>query len=745
MVMISGTDTFRKPSKIVFVINRFKTHLCNRLKIFFTCLMLLTPSILAQESATSQYQYVSPVPNSKMILPETNIIIRQGNTIDEATLINNGLTVIGSVSGEHSGSLVLSDDQRTIIFKPFNVFYTGETVNIYYNGGISNLNGDELLPFNFEFKISEREPAKDYSRNISEILELENEPKLNLTDESSSESIFSADDELPEDFPTITINISNNPTEGFLFISPFGVGQTYGYLIITDNQGIPVYYTKSNSQKHGFTLQPNGLLTYFDFITQRFYAMDSSYTIVDTFKTGNGYITDIHELQILPNGHALLMAYDPQPVRMDSIVAGGDSNAIVVGLIIQELDSDKNVVFQWRSWDHFWILDATEDIHMDWLWIDYVHGNAIELDLDGNLLISCRNMDEITKISRQTGNIIWRLGGDKARNNDFLFINDPVTFSHQHDIRRLPNGNITLFDNGSLHSPQFSRAVEYQLDEENHIANLVWNFSYDPSIFSRAMANTQRLSNHRTIIGWGIRTEDLRAITEVKADGTVAFELSLPDTMYSYRAFRFNWKTNLFITDPDSIFFESIGVGDSSTTTINLMSNSSKSINITSFYNTDSAYSVVTKVPFTLPAYGTISLEIKFKPYEDGYFKDVLHIRSDTKNSRVAQLMVLAGRTDSTISFVDNQTVVSNYRLEQNYPNPFNPVTIIQYQIPVTERVTLKIYDVLGMEVGSLVNEEKSAGSYKVEFNASKLPSGIYFYRIVAGEFHDVKKMILLK
>lgn len=712
--------------------------------ILFSILMSIESSF-SQQNKLNSYQYISPISGSSMILPETNIIIRERNKIDEATLINNNLTVIGSISGKHQGSLVLSDDQRTIIFKPFKMFVRGETVYVNFYGGIKNISGDELPSFSYEFNISERDPAIDYSRSISQILELETEPKLNLTDNTSDESIFSDDDELPEDFPTITINTSNNPTEGFLFISPFSLGQPFGYLIITDNQGIPVYYTKSNSPKHGFTLQPNGLLTYFDIITRRFYAMDSSYAVVDTFKTGNGYVTDIHELQILSNGHALLMAYDPQPVRMDTIVPGGDSSAIVVGLIIQELDSDKNVVFQWRSWDHFQITDVTQDIGLNWLWIDYVHGNAIELDLDGNLLISCRNMDEITKINRQTGEIVWRLGGEKARNNDFLFISDPVTFSHQHDIRRLPNGNISLFDNGNLHSPQFSRAVEYQLDEENHIANLVWNFSYDPSLYSWAMANAQRLSNHNTIIGWGIRSEDLRAITEVKADGTIAFELSLPDTMYSYRAFRFNWKTNLFITDPDSIFFESIGVGDSSLTTIKLMSNSAKSINITSFYNTDSAYSVVTKVPFTLPAYGTISLEIKFKPYEESYFKDVLHIRSDNENSRVAQLMVLAGRTDSTISFVDNQTLINDYRLEQNYPNPFNPVTTIQYQIPVTERVTLKIYDVLGVEVETLVNEEKSAGSYKIEFDASQLPSGIYFYRIEIGDFYNVKKMILLK
>ena len=727
------------------VINHSKFCLHKFTKLFLVCLLVLTPSILAQESSTSLYQFISPVPNSKMILPETNIIIREGSEINQSTIINNNLTVIGSISGKHHGSLVLSDDQRTIIFKPFNVFIRGETVYVHYNGGMKNVNGEKLLPFNFEFTISERNPERDYSKNISEILEQKTKPKFGPTNNSSSKSIFSPDEDLPEDFPTLTINTYNNPTDGYLFISPYNTNGLFSYLIIADNHGIPIYYTKHASYIYGFTLQPNGLLTYFDYPTRRFYAMDASYAIVDTYKVGNGYLTDVHELQILPNGHALLMANDPQPMRMDTIVAGGDSSAIVVGLIIQELDSDKNVVFQWRSWDHFSIFDVTEDIGLDWLYIDYVHGNAIELDSDGNLLISCRNMDEITKINRQTGKIIWRLGGEKAKNKDFQFINDPVTFSHQHDIRRLPNGNITFIDNGNLHSPQFSRAVEYQLDEENYIANLVWDFSYEPTEYSWAMGNTQRLSNNNTIIGWGIPSDDLRAITEVKEDGTVAFELSLPNTMANYRAFRFNWKTNLFVTDPDSIFFDSIGVGDSSTTTVNLVSNSAKSINISSFYNTDSSYGVLTTVPFTIPPYGTVPIEIKFKPFEDGYFKDVLHIRSDNETSRVAQLMVLKGRTDSTISSVDDQTVVRDYSLEQNYPNPFNPVTTIKYQIPTTEWVTLKVYDITGMEIQTLMNEQQSVGSYEIEFDASQLPSGIYFYRIRAGNFSDVKKFILIK
>jgi hypothetical protein len=82
---------------------------------------------------------------------------------------------------------------------------------------------------------------------------------------------------------------------------------------------------------------------------------------------------------------------------------------------------------------------------------------------------------------------------------------------------------------------------------------------------------------------------------------------------------------------------------------------------------------------------------------------------------------------------------------EQNFPNPFNPTTTITYQIPEISFVTLKVYDVLGKEITTLVNEEKPAGNYVVEFNAINLPSGIYFCRINAGNFVETKKMVLMK
>ncbi len=90
-------------------------------------------------------------------------------------------------------------------------------------------------------------------------------------------------------------------------------------------------------------------------------------------------------------------------------------------------------------------------------------------------------------------------------------------------------------------------------------------------------------------------------------------------------------------------------------------------------------------------------------------------------------------------------TLPKQYALEQNYPNPFNPTTSINYQIPELSFVTLKVYDVLGSEVTTLVNEEKPIGNYEIEFNTKGLPSGIYFYRLQAGDFIQTKKMVLLR
>ncbi len=93
----------------------------------------------------------------------------------------------------------------------------------------------------------------------------------------------------------------------------------------------------------------------------------------------------------------------------------------------------------------------------------------------------------------------------------------------------------------------------------------------------------------------------------------------------------------------------------------------------------------------------------------------------------------------------EGSSVPETFALLQNYPNPFNPTTVISYQLPVNSYVTLKVYDLLGREVAMLVNERKNAGTYSVQWNASGLSSGIYFYRLDANEKREMKKMMLVK
>jgi len=103
------------------------------------------------------------------------------------------------------------------------------------------------------------------------------------------------------------------------------------------------------------------------------------------------------------------------------------------------------------------------------------------------------------------------------------------------------------------------------------------------------------------------------------------------------------------------------------------------------------------------------------------------------------------GEVVTSVREIDNASVPSGYELYQNYPNPFNPSTIIRWHTSITGRQTLKIFDILGREVATLIDEYKPAGTYEIEFNASGLASGVYFYRLQGGDYTATKKLLLLK
>jgi len=121
-------------------------------------------------------------------------------------------------------------------------------------------------------------------------------------------------------------------------------------------------------------------------------------------------------------------------------------------------------------------------------------------------------------------------------------------------------------------------------------------------------------------------------------------------------------------------------------------------------------------------------------------------IGNDTGDTNVGSYFLLDDLefSDQAVG-VNDANIVHSFRLDQNYPNPFNPSTKIKYEIPSESFVTLKVFDAIGKEITTLVNETKSAGVYYADFDAAGLSSGIYFYKLTAGTYNTVKKMMLLR
>ncbi|MCP4580400.1 MAG: hypothetical protein GY839_02190 [candidate division Zixibacteria bacterium] len=484
-------------------------------------LVFCVAEISLSRNSINSFQYISPVDNAKYVSKETNIIIRPGELLDIAGIdLMAQVEVIGSIGGNYYCDVVIGGDGKTLIIKARDSFNPGELITVALNHGLISYTGQQMESAEFSFTVSPK------------VLKITNDTICPVSNGTGYETpddfiVLNDDPSLPTDFPEFTITANDQPDSGYIFLSNL-------YLMILDNSAYPVFYKKMPSLSYDFKVQPNGLLTYFSTETDFFYAMDSTYSVVDSFRCGNGYgeNTDFHDFQILDNGHMLMLARDPQLIDMSEIIEGGNPNAIVIGQIIQELDTLKNVIFQWRSWDHIEITDAAWNIDLRGPTVDYIHVNSLELDNDGNLLISSRNLQEITKIDRESGEIIWRFGGE---NNEYTLIGDLRWFSLQHDARRILNGNVTLFDNGNLNYPPYSRGLEYQLDEINKTATLIREDRNTPDVFSFIMGSYQRLPGGNSIVGWGGGTP---CFTEIRPNGEKAFEVNSGG---SYRSFRFPW------------------------------------------------------------------------------------------------------------------------------------------------------------------------------------------------------------
>lgn len=499
--------------------------------------------------ASGAIAYLSPVPNSKHNPVNSSVIIRLNS---EEVITETKVNIYGSISGTIKVLQKLSSDGKTIIVKPNFQFAFGEMVQVE----ILNTSNSAVYLYSFFIEKEDLQQQSllktlkiNYESNrINEVNSLTKVPKL-ITKIYNSSAI----------------------DKGKLFLSAYGViNQTFqsnpsinSSILIAENDGT-LFYSKDIGSNKGagltdFKMHSNGLMSYPKVLKNYLWTggaevihmvMDKSFAVVDSFQMGNGYNAETHDFQMLPNGHTLLMAYYLVPIDLSKVVPGSHPNSYIDGAVVQELDAQKNVVFQWRTWDYLstnnipWhlVTGTTQQI------INVFHLNSIRLDNDGNLLLG--TVSNGLKVNRQTGKVMWIIGGYM---NQFTFSNvvptEAIGDFGGHTFQRLANGNILVLDNSPFPWQQgfgqiSSEVVEYKIDEEKKTAELVWKYKPDNVISGWHAGSAQRLSNGNTLICWGgppyENGNSIPIVTEVTQAGEKVFELFYDGTeQESYRAFRF--------------------------------------------------------------------------------------------------------------------------------------------------------------------------------------------------------------
>jgi hypothetical protein len=329
----------------------------------------------------------------------------------------------------------------------------------------------------------------------------------------------------------------DNPSPGYIRLD--GDGSQSFFLL--DNYGNKLF-EMDGIDRNVFKLLQNGMWA--RFTQTKYYLYNENMQLVDSIANPSMYSLDFHDILLLNNGHYLLLCEESNIVDMSKYVEGGKTDATIFSDVLIEVDKTTgSISWTWKAINHVSPLDATDIIPLTDQAIRLTHANSLFEDNDGNIIISFRHLDEVSKINKTTGEFVWRMGGSKCRNNQFTFVNDTdengfVGFSHQHTATITNTGTLLLFDNGVLKPHQYSRAVEYQVDFVNKVATKIWEYRYQPDKFTLSMGSAYRLPNGNTLINWCLGT-----VTEVKPDGTKAFELSFNATP-AYRAYRYVTRMN---------------------------------------------------------------------------------------------------------------------------------------------------------------------------------------------------------
>jgi hypothetical protein len=438
------------------------------------------------------------------------------------------VSVRGSRTGRHAGSLVPLPMRRGTAFVPARPFAPGERVNVtavLRSAAAAAASGAPgATRFAYSFTISTPAPISF--------------PAATPIPPTPTQSYRSVNDFHP---PVVNgVRTDSDTRSGDIFLTPNKSPQV-GPLIL-DARGHLVWFHATRYSSFNLEVQTyrgRRVLTWWQGVVQggvgvRGWDMifNHSYQPVAVLHGGNGISSDLHEFQITPQGTALIDAYVPVKANLSSV--GGSSNGTIMDSVIQELDIKTNrVLWEWHSLGHVPLSASYVGPPGGGTPYDYFHLNSIQQQPGHRLLISARNTWSVYLIDERTGKIIWTLGG---KHSSFQ-MGSGTNFEWQHDAH-LHGHTLSLFDDAGLPQEEAqSSAKRLVINRDAMTASLLKTFIHSPPLLAGAEGSAQLLLGGKMFVSWG----NVSNFSEYTASGRQIFNGTFYSPVNTYRAYRFHW------------------------------------------------------------------------------------------------------------------------------------------------------------------------------------------------------------
>jgi len=511
-------------------------------------------------------------------------------------------------------------------------------------------------------------------------------------------------------FPSLKITYNQEPSEYCVFTVLSN--RDYSVLNIFAPNGEALFYRKIDANCYDFKLLSNGFLSYFDDSRRGHVILDSLYQEVDFIKVINSYQSDFHEIRADGDGGYFLIGSYRRELDMSKLVEGGYSKAQITEMVIQRIDADKNVVFEWNTADHYNVVDSY--VRLTAHVIDYVHFNSIEIDTDTSIIVSSRNLSELTRIDLNTGTIIWRLGG---KNNQFTLRNFDRHFTGQHTIRKKTDSTYTLYDNGIYTEPRYSMGVEFRIDEDSMIAEQLRTCRHEPDVFAFIVGNLQNLDNGNTLVFWGAtgtNEDDIGGFfSEYNDEHTLIQKGSfLNCEVATYRVQKFRWRNPYFSLEPSHIDLTATAIGDSSVFSVLVTNHSPEYLVLNDFKSRRNVFRIQQDEIQIGPGKTSI-VDVVFKPAFNEVYHDTLTLLSRGEDEGFATQLSCSG-TGYGYTGMQN----SSPEMPKLFPLPFT--NVLHYDSP---------FDLAGITIRDLEGRvifSRKRLNYRGSVQTGNIPAGIY-------------------